>query len=85
MFQKSIRNTILILIILAAYSVVANQTLASYGSFFYLVINPIFWLFLAIATTIFTNKTNENKIFNDKIFEYALVAAFINVRYIYCI
>lgn len=84
MFQKSIRNTILILIILAAYSVVANQTLASFGTIYYLVINPIFWILFVIGVSFFTSKTNESKLFNDKIFEYALVAAFINVRYIYC-
>ena len=48
--------------------------------------NPkkIFWILFVIGVSFFTSKTNESKLFNDKIFEYALVAAFINVRYIYC-
>lgn len=84
MFQKSIRNTVFMLIILAAYSIIANYTLTGYGSTFYLVINPLFWIIFIIATNFFSCKTSESKLFYDKILEYALIAAFVNVRNIYC-
>lgn len=85
MFQKSIRNTVFMLLALVIFSVIANYTLVGYGSVYYLVVNPLFWVAFMIVTTFFTAKTNESKLFYDKILEYGLIAAFINVRNLYCI
>ena len=79
MFQKSIKNSFFMLIILAVFSVVANYSLIGYGSIYYFVINPLFWIFFVIATSFFTSKSSESKIFHGKLMEYSLIAAFVNI------
>ena len=79
MLQKSIRNTVFMLIILAMYSIIANYTLVGYGSIYSLVVNPLFWVAFMLATKFLTAPSTENARFKSKITGYALIAAFVNI------
>lgn len=79
MLQKSIKNSIFMLIILATYTIIANYILVGYGSVYYFVVNPLFWIFFIIIASVITAKMNESKKFHDEILEYTLIAAFVNI------
>ena len=79
MLQKSIRNTVFMLIILAMYSIIANYTLVGYGSIYSLVVNPLFWLAFVVVTKFLTAPSSENIRFTNKIAGYALIAALVNI------
>ena len=79
MLQKSRKITILMLAILAMYSIIANYSLVNSGSMYYFIVNPLFWIIFIIATSVMTAKTNEGTKLSGSIFEYTLIAAFINI------
>ena len=78
MLQKSRKVTILMLAILATYSIIANYSLVGYGYIYYYIVNPLFWIIFIGITMIVTAKTSETTKMRDKIFEYTLIAGFVN-------
>ena len=79
MLQKSRKVTILMLAILATYSIIANYSLVGYGYIYYYIVNPLFWIIFIGITMIVTAKTSETTKMRDKIFEYTLIAGFVNI------
>lgn len=79
MLQKSRKITILMLAILAMYSIIANYSMVNSGFLYYFIVNPLFWIIFIVATNILTAKTNEGTKLSGSIFEYTLIAAFINI------
>ncbi len=79
MLQKSIRNTIFMLIILAMYSMIANYTIKGYGTMYSLVVNPLFWIVFVIFAKFFTAPSSENVKIRSKVTEYALIASLVNI------
>ena len=79
MLQKSRKITILMLAILAMYSIIANYSMVNSGFLYYFIVNPLFWIIFIVATNVFTAKTNEGTKLSGSIFEYTLIAAFINI------
>lgn len=79
MLQKSRKITILMLAILAMYSIIANYSLVNAGAVYYFIVNPLFWIIFIMATNVLTAKTNDGARISGDIFEYTLIAAFINI------
>ena len=79
MLQKSRNITILMLAILAAYSIIANYSLVGYGFKYYFIVNPLFWIIFIVAIFICTSKTSEGAKLKENIFAYSLIAALVNI------
>lgn len=79
MLQKSRNITILMLAILAAYSIIANYSLVGYGFKYYFIVNPLFWIIFIIAICICTFKTSEGSKLKGNILAYSIIAAFVNI------
>jgi signal peptidase len=79
MLQKSRNITILMLAILATYSIIANYSLVGYGFRYYFIVNPLFWIIFIVAIFICTSKKNEGVKLKENIFTYSLIAALVNI------
>ena len=79
MLQKSRNITILMLAILATYSIIANYSLVGYGFKYYFIVNPLFWIIFIVAIFICTSKTSEGAKLKENIFAYSLIAALVNI------
>ena len=79
MLQKSRNITILMLAILATYSIIANYSLVGYGFKYYFIVNPLFWIIFIVAIFICTSKTSEGAKLKENIFAYSLIASLVNI------
>lgn len=79
MLQKSRNVTVLMLAILATYSIIANYSLVGYSFKYYFIVNPLFWIIFIAVTFLCTAKTNESGKFKSNIFAYSIIAGFINI------
>lgn len=79
MLQKSRKITVLMLAILAIYSIVANYSLVNYGILYYYIANPLFWIIFIIASNLLLAKTNESTKIKKEALEYALIASFVYI------
>lgn len=74
--QKSKKATLVIITIIFIYTMLASFNFVVNANYNYLyIINPLFWIILAVALRIILGKQLENNKIKKKILEYTLVAS----------
>lgn len=79
MLQKSRKITVLMLAILAIYSIIANYSLVNYGMLYYYIVNPLFWIIFIIASNLLLARTNESTKIKKEALEYTLIASLVYI------
>lgn len=77
--QKSKIATICFIILIAIYSALSIILLEKLGRIYTYIINPLFWIMLAISIRCFFGKNYENKKFRTQIIEYTLIACLVYI------
>ncbi len=77
--QKSKIATISFIILIALYSAISIIFLEKLGRIYTYIINPLFWIILAISIRSLFGKNYENKKFRAQIIEYTLIACLVYV------
>lgn len=76
---KSKNATIIVIIFILIYGIFANFKLQELGSIYTYIINPIFWIILAIAIRILLGKSYKKKRLKKDIIQYTLIAILVYI------
>ena len=79
MLQKSRKITVLMLTILAMYSIIANYILVNHGTLYSYVVNPLFWCVFIIISTCLLSKTSESTKIKSETIEYTIIAVLVYI------
>lgn len=76
---KSKNATIIMIIFILIYGIFANIKIQELGSLYTYLINPIFWILLAIIIRILLGKSYEKKRLKKDIIQYTLIAILVYI------
>ena len=78
--QKSKNSTIILIVIIFFYGLIANLKLLRNFNFIYLyIINPIFWIIVAIFLYFLLGRSLENKRLKKQIIQYTIIAGLVYI------